>query len=361
MIDVISETHETRKLQVTGGSTYIVSLPKKWIAEMGLKKSSPLTIIRKADGTLVIVPEKPPTMPKSSEAVIDVSPNDNPKTIVRKMVSAYLVGYNLISIRTRGQRLTSNQRKAIKNSTRRMLVGTEIMADSSNEITLKVLLSYPELSIQSALRRICVLTSSMHKDAMIALKDLDRELALDITAMDNEVDRFSLYVIRQLKAAVQNERILNDIGLSSGRDCLGHRLVTKAIERAADHAAEIAENISFLKKPVNAELLGLIDAMSASTISVFDDSVDALLQRNYDLAENTVQRAKEVSLREQELMPYILKIDDVQEASSLRLIVESIKRTAEYASDVAEIVLNMTIKSVLREDPARQSSNEMPQ
>ena len=48
-------------------------------------------------------------------------------------------------------------------------------------------------------------------------------------------------------------------------------------------------------------------------------------------------------------MPRILKISDVQEASSLRLIVESVKRTAEYASDVAEIVLNMTIKSVLKE------------
>lgn len=86
-----------------------------------------------------------------------------------------------------------------------MLIGTEIIADSSDEIVLRVLLSYPELSIQSALRRICVITSSMHKDAMLALKDLDKELALDITTMDDEVDRFSLYVIRQLEAVVQDE------------------------------------------------------------------------------------------------------------------------------------------------------------
>jgi len=37
----------------------------------------------------------------------------------------------------------------------------------------------------------------------------------------------------------------------------------------------------------------------------------------------------------------------VEEAQHLRLIIESIRRTAEYASDIAEIVLNLTIESIL--------------
>ena len=353
-----SEIHETRKLQITGGSTYTVSLPKKWVTEMGLGRGSPLILVRKSDGTLIITPERHATASESLEAIIDIIPTDNPETIVRKIVSAYLVGYNLICIRTKIQRLVSNQRNTIKSFARRMLVGTEIIADSSNEIILKVLLSYPELSIQSALRRICIITSSMHKDAIAALKDLDKELALDITTMDDEVDRFSLYVIRQLKAAVQNEKILQEIGLSSGRDCLGYRLITKAIERAADHAVEIAENITSLRNPVDVKVLELIETMSTSAISVFNDSVEALLKRSYELAERVVQKAKSVALGERELMPHILKAGDVQEASSLRLIVESVKRTAEYASDVAEIVLNMAIKSVLREDSIKSPLNE---
>ena len=36
----VSETNvEYRKLQVTGGSTFIVSLPKRWIRDHGLKQS----------------------------------------------------------------------------------------------------------------------------------------------------------------------------------------------------------------------------------------------------------------------------------------------------------------------------------
>lgn len=344
-----SEIHETRKLQVTGGSTYIVSLPKKWIVEMELGKGSPLTLVKQTTGTLLITPEELKSKPEPSEAIIEASATDDPEAIVRKIVSAYLVGYSLIMVRTRNQRLTSNQRSTIKNYTRRMLVGTEIIADSSSEITLKVLLSYPELSVQSALRRICVITSSMHKDAMIALKDFDKELALDIVTMDDEVDRFSLYVIRQLTAAIQDQKTLREIGLSSERDCLGYRLVTKAIERTADHAVEIAVNISSLKNPIDAKLLGLVDKMSTSATSVFNKSVEALFERDYELAESIVQKAKDVASLEKELMPHVLKMGDVQEASSLRLVVESVKRTAEYGSDIAEIVLNMTIESAIKE------------
>jgi len=39
---------------------------------------------------------------------------------------------------------------------------------------------------------------------------------------------------------------------------------------------------------------------------------------------------------------------DVEDAPHLRLIIESIRRTAEYASDIAEVVLNLTIESILK-------------
>ena len=77
-----SETHETRKLQITGGSTYIVSLPKKWVTEMALEKGSSLTLVRKPNGTLRITPERLTTASESLEAIIDISPADNPNQVI---------------------------------------------------------------------------------------------------------------------------------------------------------------------------------------------------------------------------------------------------------------------------------------
>ncbi|MFP3985833.1 MAG: PhoU domain-containing protein, partial [Candidatus Bathyarchaeia archaeon] len=237
---------ETRKIQLTGKSTYIVSLPKKWVQSMNLKAGSQLVISKQSDASLLLTPKELIKPAKLGEANIIVHQKEDPNTIARKIIALYLVGYNFIKIKTKDERITSLQRNFIKDLARKKLVGTEIISDSPNEMKLQVLLSYPELSVESALRRMCLIATAMHEDAMQALKDLNKELAQDVVALDDEVDRFSLYVIRQLKAAVQSELVLRDIGLSTPRDCLGYRLIVKSVERTADHAANIARCILLL-------------------------------------------------------------------------------------------------------------------
>jgi hypothetical protein len=38
---------------------------------------------------------------------------------------------------------------------------------------------------------------------------------------------------------------------------------------------------------------------------------------------------------------------DVEDSPYMQLIIESIRRTAEYASDIAEVVLNLTVESII--------------
>jgi phosphate uptake regulator len=49
---------ETRKVQIIGGSTFIVSLPKKWALENKLKHGDTMFLSPQIDGTLVLRPEK---------------------------------------------------------------------------------------------------------------------------------------------------------------------------------------------------------------------------------------------------------------------------------------------------------------
>ena len=341
------EKHESRKLQITGGSTYIISLPKGWVTKMNMKKGSRVELVAKQDGSIVIFPEGALKIEKSSEATIEAEPSEKPDSIIRKIVSTYLVGYNIISIRTKNRRFDPIQRSKIKDFVRRMLVGTEIIFDSSKEIVLKVLLSYPELSVQSALRRMCIISSSMHKDAVEALKEGDMELAQEVIDMDAEVDRFGLYIIRQLKAAINDQRIIKEIGLNNARDCLGYRLITKTVERTADHAVEVAEKVMILVRPLASELIEKIEKMSLSAILVFEEAVETLFKRDFSAANNVVQKAKELTLLKKETMELALKLQNLEENLSIRLIIESITRAIEYASDIAEIVMNLNIEDVL--------------
>jgi phosphate uptake regulator len=334
---------DVRKLQITGGSTYILSLPKQWVSQMALEKGSAVSLIQQDDGSILLLPESSIQVDKPTEAIILSESMEAPDLVIRKVISAYLVGYNVIIVRAKKDRLVFSLRNAVKEFTRRKLVGTEIIADSPSEVVLKVLLSYPELSMESALRRMCIITASMHRDAMTALRERSTDLAREVIYMDDEVDRFSFYIIRQLKAAIEDPHVLNEIGVVTRRNCLGYRLITKAVERTADHAVKIAENVLTLKKPVEPEVLQPIEAMSTAAITLFNGTIQALHSQDFHVANQIVHDAKQAASLRNELMERLLKRTDVEEVSSLSLIIESVTRVAEYASDIAEIVLNLNI------------------
>jgi phosphate uptake regulator len=191
-----------------------------------------------------------------------------------------------------------------------------------------------------------IITASMHRDSISALKELDHQQAKEVATTDNEVDRFNLYIVRQLKTAIQNPRIIKEIGLQNARDCLGYRLVTKSVERAADHAANIADNVLQLTKRIDKETIECLEEMSTIAVSMFETAIEALFRQDYALAESIVEKIKEVISLEKDAVISSQKMD-VEEAPFLRLIIESIRRTAEYASDIAEIVLNLTVESIL--------------
>jgi len=347
------ESHEeVRKIQLTGKSTYIVSLPKRWVVSMNLQPGSQVVIAKQSDASLLLTPKELFKPAKLGEASLAVSQKDDPRTIERKIVALYLVGYNLIRLHTRNERITALQRNLVKDLTRKKLVGTEIISDSPNEMKLQILLSYPELSVESALRRMCLIAASMHEDTMHALKNLNKELCRDIITLDDEVDRFSLYIIRQLKAAVQSERVLKEIGLSSPRDSLGYRVIGRAVERIADHAVKIAEDIILLDAKIEEPVFERISELSSFSRSVFDDSIKSLFKKDYALADSAVAKAKTiVSLENEALREISKKSTDPARLSSIRIIIESIRRTAEYAGDIAEIVLNLNVNQIIETNP----------
>ena len=344
---------DVRKVQFTGRSTYVLSLPKKWIEEMRLKAGDQVTLVRELDNSLSIIPIFTGTRESLNEVTTFVSPSESGNTLRRKVVSMYLAGYNIIHLKIKSGRMNPILRDAVRELVRCNLVGTEMIADASDNITLQVLLSLPELSVNTAIRRMYLIASSMHKDAMSALAELNYELAKEVIRSDDEVDRFSLYVFRNLVMAMQNGRVLREMGLKKPSDCLSYRVAVKSIERIADHACSIADKAITLKDKIPKDSLQKIDKMSQLALTVLNDSVEALLRRDYQLADKTVDNAKNIRTLEDEVLKAVEK-DKVRDPANIKLALEDIRRTAEYASDIAEAAMNETIDEVIEKHSANQ-------
>lgn len=349
-----SDHKEVRKVQFTGRSTYVLSLPKKWIEEMHLKAGDQVTLVRELDNSLSVVPVTSGSPETLSEVTAVIAPNEGSSTLKRKVVSIYLAGYNIIHLKLKTGRINPSLRDAVREVVRRNLVGTEMIADASDNITLQVLLSLPELSVNTTIRRMYLIASSMHKDAMSALSELNHDLAREVIKSDDEVDRFSLYVLRNLVMATQNGRVLREMGLKNPSDCLSYRVAVKSIERVADHAWSIADKATKLKEKIPKESLQKIEKMSHLALTVLGDSVEALLRRDYQLADKTVDNAENIRSLEEGAITAIEK-EKVHDMANIKLVLEDIRRTAEYASDIAEAAMNETIDEVIEKHATSRS------
>lgn len=345
----MSEDGETRRIQFTGKASYIVTLPKQWIIDLGLKKGDQIKISRKGATTLEIYPPKYESrIPKKEDAVLEIDGTEEPASIVRKLISLYFLGFKSINIKPKGNRLSPNQRSAVKESVKRMLIGSEITSDSSSGITVQVLVNLLELTVDGAFKRMIHLAKSMCSDAILAARENNQDLAKEVINTDDEVDRFGFYIIRQLKIAIQSEHILKEIGFRNARNCLGYRLVVKNIERTGDHATLIAQDILEFKKTIREEFLDRLQDMNQFCLSVLDDACLALFKEDYAQAEQIIKRCMKITEYEEKLINATKSLKDDEEIYRIRRMTENIKRIAEYASDISEIVLNMNIEKALK-------------
>jgi len=345
----MKDREETRKIQFTGKSSYIVSLPKQWIMELGLKQGDQIRMVRRGSSTLELYPPKfESRIQKKEDAVIEIDGEEKAPSIIRKLISLYFLGFKTINVKPKNGRLNPSQRNTVKEAVKRMLMGSEIISDSSGGITVQVLVNLLELSVDGAFKRMIHLAKSMSSDAILAVKENNLELAQEVINTDDEVDRFGFYIIRQLKIAIQNEHMLKEMGFRNARNCLGYRLVVKNIERTGDHASFIAKDLLEFKKPVKKEVLEKLQDMNEFCLSVLDDSCLALFKEDYAQAEKTIEKTAEITKYEKKVRDISKSLKDDEEIYRIRRMSENIRRVSEYASDIAEIVLNMNIEKTLK-------------
>ncbi len=343
------EERYVRRLQLTGRGSYIVSVPKEWVHEIGLRKGGEVELRRQQDHSLLLAGfGKIKTEIEQTKCSLTVPSDIDPGTLTRRLLSLYLIGYSTIEIASKSGNLSGTVRDSIRDVARRKLVGTEVVTESSKSATLQVLLSSPQLWVTDALRRMSTIAAFMQRDAVSALAGLDRDMAKQIPKIDDEVDRFGLYIVRQLKWAVQHPALVEKIGLRTPVECLGYRMITKSVERSADHAVRVAENTLSLQEPLGSAFMRETQTLSQVSYKTMDSALKALFSHDYQLAESVILEKEAISSLENKLVERLLKEKlPAGDLSAVRLILESLRRIGEYATDVAEVVLNLTAEKTL--------------
>jgi phosphate transport system protein len=117
----------------------------------------------------------------------------------------------------------------------------ERMADLAEDIAERAvaLARWPVMPIPADLQRMTDLTSSMVRQALDAFVNLDAKLARLVCRLDDEVDRYNKSIIDELIRLMQRAPEMVEPGLSLFS-------ATRHLERIADHATNVAEDVIYL-------------------------------------------------------------------------------------------------------------------
>src|SRR3989442_2970531 len=185
----------------------------------------------------------------------------------------------------------------------------------------------------------------MLRDVVDYLKNRDIELAEEVIKRDEEVDRFYLFLIRQLNMAVLNRSMIQEIGLADPRDCLVYRVVSKSLERIADHATAIARTASEIQSPLPQRLIEDLSKVSDLTSSVLEDALKSLTKVDGSVANTSIVSAQKIEKDAESVMDKLFDLRlNPKTVVAVRLALESLKRVAEYGEDIAEMAINLTAR-----------------
>lgn len=321
---------ETRKVQITGGSTFTVSLPKEWASEIELESGDTLRLYPR--GRILII--EPAEDDEYWETSVDIDRFS--ETQVRRTIQAvYTTGFNRLTL-SASTNLSQNRR--VISATAREFIGLETLESTDTEVTLQSLLDSATVSVEQSTVQIQQATLSMHEDAVTALIEQDNSLAEHVTEQDNQIDRLYAMISRHFQRSLVSLRETDDLNLDQS-DLYDYQTTARQLERVADHAEKISNLAARFEHPLPDDFVDEIEMNADASRQIVEQATSTIIgDADIDTAHRALDNRNELTA-ELEDLERELHQRDIPESHLVALTLDSLTRTAEYGGNIAETAL----------------------
>lgn len=316
-------TSYTRRIQLTGGSTYIVSLPSKWIRESRLHKGSELTIEESNSGLILSHggAEKPELIKK-----INIEGRVDLENFQRALTSVYISDFDTLVIRS-SQYIDQELRETVKRFSH-LVMGVEIFEESSRTIVLQNVLDSSSFPLSNAVRRMSLNVETMISDVIKGIDESDPRLLDSVISRDDEVDRYQIYVYRAVNR-----------GKTESENGIFFLIFSRILERIADHAVNTCK-IWQSDGKTNEESKSLIVDFLKRASALYNDAVDAFYSRKFEVLNSIISKKPDFQAEKENILKHQADKNYSYTASSVS---EEALRIALYATDIAELAMDLII------------------
>jgi phosphate uptake regulator len=330
---------EQRKIQKVGRSTLSVSLPKKWVTQIGLYPGDLVYIERCRDSSLRLFSSKHIKEAETSrEYFLDCDRITETKLLERLIVGCYMMGVDVIKIASI-DRITGNQINEIRSIVQR-LVGASIIETTRNEVVIQCFIDASKLNVSSLIHRLSIITSTMLAEALTAFLDLNAELATAAIQREDEANSIYWLISRLLLSTHQSSTRDKDREVDPSVDPMVFRVISKNLERIADCSKQIA-NMSLhfddMSAKVEQDELPRLSEVTQLTKKIFNKAIDSLF------LHNTIQANEALNLRDTLDAKVESRMHQALTPQYYDAIFIMLAMIAENSASIAAIAINLEI------------------
>ena len=269
----------TRRLQKIG-SSILVSLPKEWVDAHNIGKGSQVQI-ETAENSLSITAGEGKKLSKEIEIEYPLPSEEN---IAANITGAYLLGYDVITIRGKST-ISVKDREIIRESMRR-LVGMEILEEDASNVNGQFLLDETSLNPEKIFKRMSSIALGMFNETLSALRTGDKTNLQTIPNRDDEINRQYFLLVRFIRSTMVDRRLAGIFNLEN-IDILDYRIAGNILETAGDTIVDLSKSIS--ETSLSSSDQKKIYDIAKDIETIQKKSIDAFITNNRSLAIESIK------------------------------------------------------------------------
>jgi phosphate uptake regulator len=328
---------DVRRIQITGGSSFMVTLPKDWADSVGLKKNDSVSLQSQPDGSIVIYPQGARKTAERTIKTIDVDTVNDREYLYRLLVGSYIAGHSAIELRSSGQ--IPSMVAGVASSFTQTAIGLEIMDESDNRILIKDLMDQTEMRPAKSIERLRVLIKNLLTDVLDDAEAGRKNIFEGLDDKDREIDRIDWLISRQVNIYQKEYSLARKIG-SNLCEITRSNTASRALERIGDHTLLVAKSLDvLLAEPGTSEVVKEVISIGREVCEQISVSVTNWLNKDMVMANRCIEESTRLVERTEVLSRMAANLDQ-NGGMAASTIAGSLRRMAEYAMDLSELAIN---------------------
>ena len=283
----VSQSARPRVVQRSGPSSYVVTLPFRWLKAEGIGEGDLVRWDLEEDGSLRLIPEGPQRTPRGGQDFhFEEEHFRDPTYPCRIMTSAYVLGYDRVRVSDR-QGFDPEVRALLEESIHD-LPGFELTSVNPHEIVATSFLDPTAHPVKQVIARLGMALDLLLAAVEAALTRGSPDALDPVPRLVREIERLNALSMRQLNLAAGNSSVARALEVRRPSQLLGNRVVVQLMRDVAEATVSIGAalargpSMSSAARPVLEELASRMsrcrDRLRQSTVALQSESRSATLK-----------------------------------------------------------------------------------